>query len=548
MSNSEQPLTYAEVANSMPMEETMPVETTISTPLLEEASPGGITLEDSLPEYVDLTSPPLSQSSLKTIPTIVTPSTISKKRKASGKKSHPPLKRTNVDVDEWGFAIELDEVSDKYMEDKNWWVNEQSKPTEFNYVHTNTKAKKKKMIDEFMDYCKEHRIVDEYCLKSRPLEEYEQWLKHPRFAFDSMKVFKAVRTINVDAQMKDKFVKLTDNEMNKIYRTRGPKLQTLLCGHHGWSEKYYWMFLKNVIKIVNMRNGKKNCLLLQGASNCGKTQLAKSFCDAYFPNLYTMPSTDLSSSFMWGPCMDSPLILAEEVHGDLAHLDQLKCILEGTDTTIDVKYEKNAKLIGTPIFITTNNCLYKCKPSEATAFNNRCVTYYLSNQIPENSHEMVPLNKLDWDYALTKAYDNYGIGKQIELGKMNRLERNQNLSNELKIDSVEVDTIVNIAMFMYDYIINSGYEDFSKDDDECEDDDDNLTSIDVCDRFIAEFDKYVSHKKFNPYPMNNMFEMHHSNPEFKGQALIDLQRFFNWSKTFTELRQVLLSEQYIKTL
>lgn len=113
------------------------------------------------------------------------------------------------------------------------------------------------------------------------------------------------------------------------------------------------VFIHDVCAVVNRQYPKKNCVMIFGPANAGKTLICESIVNStiYFETLSMFSGT---SNFEFQPMQNMRAVLFNEPSVTDKTVEMMKNILEGIPVTIEVKYAKGQSLPRTPVFITGN--------------------------------------------------------------------------------------------------------------------------------------------------------------------------------------------------
>ncbi|UOH27080.1 nonstructural protein 1 [Galliform chaphamaparvovirus 17] len=117
---------------------------------------------------------------------------------------------------------------------------------------------------------------------------------------------------------------------------------------------------------INKLDSKKNCIVLYGPSNTGKT--------AFISGLKsTIPWGEVvnTETFAFEGILESAIAVWEEPLISAALAEKTKQVLEGMECSVPVKYKKPQRLKRTPIIMTTNHYPWRFCSNEETAFRNR---------------------------------------------------------------------------------------------------------------------------------------------------------------------------------
>lgn len=136
-------------------------------------------------------------------------------------------------------------------------------------------------------------------------------------------------------------------------------------------------FVRNTISVINRQASKKNCLLMQGKPNSGKTLVAESIAAStiYYESLSTFNGT---SPFEFQAMLHKRCCLLNEPKITDKTIEIMKCILEGHAVSIDAKYKTGQTLKRTPIIIACNEDLTiytSHRHSNDPAIKARCFAY-----------------------------------------------------------------------------------------------------------------------------------------------------------------------------
>lgn len=133
--------------------------------------------------------------------------------------------------------------------------------------------------------------------------------------------------------------------------------------------------------IMEQRHNKINTLVLQGASNTGKSLLAKLIVGGY--NVGTVARTTESNNFIFQNLLGKTVGLMEEPFITKMTVNDFKQLLGGERMEIGVKHRDREWLDRLPIICTTNDIQLadRCNSIDCQAINNRCIYYRLTTPI-----------------------------------------------------------------------------------------------------------------------------------------------------------------------
>lgn len=176
-------------------------------------------------------------------------------------------------------------------------------------------------------------------------------------------------------------------------------------------------FTTDVIQIMTLNNGKRNCLYLQGIPDGGKTTIEQSITAGFFSSTTLSLLTDNTSAFAFedlvraGVCVfNEPAIAGKQV--ELA-----KLILEGNPFSAEVKYKQKEEVVKLPVIVTTNRDIWVYAYHAETAIRARICDYYFTVKAPPRTK---PLHPKVW----LKLAEYYGLPK---------CEMSRNTENEIDI-------------------------------------------------------------------------------------------------------------------
>jgi hypothetical protein len=211
-----------------------------------------------------------------------------------------------------------------------------------------------------------------------------------QLAFDKAKQLASLRIMDMSlaALLKMAETRLWDPE---VYLDRNDSWNWIerIAKHNNWDID---KFVQDVVDLLDMNRKKVNTLWLHGASNAGKSLIARSL--AQLAVLYHQVPPG-SNRFMFQNCCGMRLIILNEPILDESSIEAMKEIMEGTGCYVPVKQKNDAYLKGTPLIITSNTYLWALNQQAKTALLARCFQGYteMSNfsQLRECDRELNPL-------------------------------------------------------------------------------------------------------------------------------------------------------------
>lgn len=123
-----------------------------------------------------------------------------------------------------------------------------------------------------------------------------------------------------------------------------------------------------IYTILKMYHPKRNTFYLQGQSNAGKTFLLH----MVLPQKDKVGSHISSKDFPFNECPTKPIILINELTlASQAESELYKNILGGEDTYVNIKNRPATLLTRRPVFLTSNEAIYRFVSNEKTPLLNR---------------------------------------------------------------------------------------------------------------------------------------------------------------------------------
>lgn len=159
---------------------------------------------------------------------------------------------------------------------------------------------------------------------------------------------------------------------NKYYNTTESfdRLHTFLKFQFFYDEQNVFNFLTTLYKVLNRRNSKKNCIVITGPPNAGKSwfvRLIKSAMIVYGQ----IANMNRHSQFPFNNCVNKRFLHWDEPNFEPYALETLKTIFSGDETSANVKHQDFSCITKTPIIVTTNRY---CFPTDE-AYNSRIEHY-----------------------------------------------------------------------------------------------------------------------------------------------------------------------------
>lgn len=115
-----------------------------------------------------------------------------------------------------------------------------------------------------------------------------------------------------------------------------------------------------------------------------------------------------SDNFTYGSCVDKTLIYTDELWFTPQNVEEGKCILEGTETYVNVKHQNERLLKRTPSLSTSNDDPWRHVPGEKEAMNNRVFMFQTYKAMPQlKEWGTIELNPIMWLTIWRKYIDKY---------------------------------------------------------------------------------------------------------------------------------------------
>lgn len=181
------------------------------------------------------------------------------------------------------------------------------------------------------------------------------------------------------------------------------------CEHHNINAV---QFGQDAFEICHKIRPKINGFHITGPSNSGKSYLLRSIRNGLM-NCGRL-RCQASDNFTFGSCVDKTLIYTDELWFTPQNVEKGKCILEGTDTYVNVKHQAERLLKRTPCLSTSNEDPWRHVPGDKQAMQNRIIIYQTHRSMPElEDWGVIELNPLMWLTIWRKYIDNYIENKYI---------------------------------------------------------------------------------------------------------------------------------------
>lgn len=114
-------------------------------------------------------------------------------------------------------------------------------------------------------------------------------------------------------------------------------------------------FLLFLYKLLSGTNGKKNCLVLYGAPDCGKSYLVYSL-GCLMMNVGMVTLMNKNNMFWGSDLVNRKLIICDEFNYDpITFTEELKKLFSGEKLDVSAKYKDSQTVLKTPIIIMSNS-------------------------------------------------------------------------------------------------------------------------------------------------------------------------------------------------
>lgn len=137
-------------------------------------------------------------------------------------------------------------------------------------------------------------------------------------------------------------------------------------------------FLLDLYAVLFKTNKKKNCFIIQGPSNTGKTTFIRGLI-----NFFNWGEITSGGHFMFQNCVNKELLIWEEPLIGPDYVELCKRAFEGMDTQVSVKFKAPQTMYRTPIIITTNKDIWHYSSADKLALSNRCFIYHFNRSVED---------------------------------------------------------------------------------------------------------------------------------------------------------------------
>lgn len=170
-------------------------------------------------------------------------------------------------------------------------------------------------------------------------------------------------------------------------------------------------FGKRTFEVCHKIRPKINGLHITGISNSGKSYILRSIRNGLM-NCVRM-RCQASDNFTFGSCVDKTLIYTDEMWFTPQNVEG-KCILEGTETFINIKHQNERLLKRTPSLSTSNDDPWRHVMGEAQALMNRLFLFQTKRPMQQLLQwGSIELNPVMWLTIWRDHIDNY-INNKID--------------------------------------------------------------------------------------------------------------------------------------
>lgn len=184
----------------------------------------------------------------------------------------------------------------------------------------------------------------------------------------------------------------------KCNRNNYHDIQTSLNIYEQWLKHHninHEDFGRHTFEVCHKINPKINGLHITGVSNSGKSYVLRSIRNGLMN--YGRMRCQASDNFTFGSCIDKTLIYTDEMWFTANNVEEAKCILEGTQTYINIKHRSKRILKRTPSLSTSITNPWRVVLQEEQALKNRMFIYETHQSMPQlKDWGKVELNPLMW--------------------------------------------------------------------------------------------------------------------------------------------------------
>lgn len=179
------------------------------------------------------------------------------------------------------------------------------------------------------------------------------------------------------------------------------------CKHHNFNPID---FGQKTFEVCHKIRPKKNGLHITGPTNSGKSYILRSIRNGLM-NCGRM-RCQASDNFTFGTCADKTLIYTDELWFTPQNVEEAKCILEGTETYVNVKHQNERLLKRTPCLSTSNDDPWRHVQGDKEAMQNRMYIYNTQRSMPQlEEWGVIELNPTVWLTVWRKFIDDYTENK-----------------------------------------------------------------------------------------------------------------------------------------
>lgn len=191
------------------------------------------------------------------------------------------------------------------------------------------------------------------------------------------------------------FIKYADyipdqvNELEKLFKAQNIDIPT---------------FCNDVFHLLNLTDPKKNCLLLYGHANSGKSLIGQLLVQGFISSYVNNHNSE--NEFYLSSFLNKAICICEELMITPATAEDFKSILGGANIDISKKYTAKQVLTRTPIIVTSNHKNFgrgHLNPLDEIALRLRCYSYYFST--PYRPSVTITLPALSFFISDNVTYD-----------------------------------------------------------------------------------------------------------------------------------------------
>lgn len=131
-------------------------------------------------------------------------------------------------------------------------------------------------------------------------------------------------------------------------------------------------FTLTVYCVLKKLTGKRNCVVLEGRSNAGKTAILNSML--YAKSMVGQITKDEKFGFM--DLVGKRIARIDELQLTIGNVDNMKKLFSGEPLQVDIKNQPSATVAGLPVFASCNNNVFQYIQNEdIKAIQNRCFIF-----------------------------------------------------------------------------------------------------------------------------------------------------------------------------